>query len=128
MRGRGHDGFARQADGQGIHPFEAAAVLSGHHQSAEAAVAQGPQHAGVHLAHLVRLGGDVLDGIGESPGLGPDLEVFVVQFEVHAPGVADQSLCALPSNLGRRFSMKAEAPSIMSYEPMACTSMPSPLR
>ena len=29
-----------------------------------------------------------------------------------------------PSNWGLRFSMKAVAPSIMSLEPIACTSMP----
>ena len=31
-------------------------------------------------------------------------------------------------NRGLRFSMNAVAPSIMSGEPMACTSMPRPLR
>jgi len=83
--------------------------------------------------------GERLDAPGELARLVLDREVERVQLEhrrlsVSLRGCRSHGSCyplrrgARPSNCGARFSMNAVAPSIMSAEPIACTSMPSPPR
>ena len=88
---------------------------------------------------LVGLRGQVLDRPRELPRLLLEREVGRIEVELHAlatSGSADgvagiatiDYFFARPANRGGRFSMNAVAPSIMSAEPIACTSMPRPLR